>query len=98
MYLRFRNRRAGRYENRVPQSVKAPGLPKLCWAGSIRNYLIHRGLDNWGYGGITVLSNISTPDLTDVEGNDIFAEAFWLVPTSDETYPERSRFPVVDFQ
>jgi hypothetical protein len=27
--------------------------------------------------------------LTIDEDNDIFAEAFWLVATSDETYPDR---------
>jgi hypothetical protein len=25
--------------------------------------------------------------LTDDEGDDIFTEAFWRAPTSDETYP-----------
>jgi hypothetical protein len=71
MYLRFPQSAAGRYENRVPQTVKAPGLPKLPRAGSIPKSLIHRGLDEMGSRRIPVLSNVSTPDLTVDEGNDI---------------------------
>jgi formate hydrogenlyase transcriptional activator len=55
-------------------------LPKLCRAGSIPKYLINRRLDNCGCRRITLPVELSTPDLTVDDGNDILQKLPGVFP------------------